>query len=92
MLSGRGIRISNEQHAEAIVGFITTLIVRANGEEEAARTATRQVAQEWIQGRYASKNQGGPPSLEVDRSERIRFLKGFLGRKRAGYVFYSHED
>jgi hypothetical protein len=92
MLSGRGIRISGEQHAEAIVGFVATRIVQANGKEEAARMATRQVAQEWASGPYASKNQGGSPSLELDRSERIGFLKGFFGRKRAGYVFYSHED
>jgi len=91
-LSGRGIRISGKEHAEAIVGFVTTRIVRANDKEEAARIATGQVAQEWAHGSYASKNQGGRPSLGLDSSERIGFLKGFLGRKRAGYAFYAHED
>ena len=92
LLSGSGISYAFEGEADAVVGFFTTRVVRAQTLADAQHLAKQLVLTEWrAGGAYAVCNRGGVPSLVVEESFRIGFLRGVFGRSRKGYAFYTQD-
>ncbi len=92
MVFGKGISLPFEDHSDPAIGFFTTRDVCAACVEQARQVATDLVLAQWLPGgKYAVANQGATPTVAIDKSWQIGFLRGIFGRKPSGYVFYSHE-
>jgi hypothetical protein len=90
-LSGAGISLPVGGDDPAI-GFFATRLVRARDPGHAASLAKELVLSEWRPGAtYASSNLGLLPALVVEESWRVGLLAGILGRRPAGYSFYTHD-
>lgn len=89
---GKGIRLpcNDSDHA---IGFFTTRVARAGSPGEAIDVARDALLAEWREGgEYAAANLGDVPTLTADSIAEIGLIRGFFGRKPAGYVFYLHDD
>ena len=92
LLAGSGLSYAFEDEEDAVVGFFTTRIVRAKTLADAQHLAKELVLTEWrAGGKYAVCNRGGVPSLVVEESFPIGFLRGIFGRSRMGYAFYRQD-
>ncbi len=92
MLAGSGISYPCTDGSLPAIGFLTTRDVRASSLQEAERKAKELVLVEWRSGgKYFSANQGACPSITVEESFQLTYLRGIFARKPSGYSFYTHE-
>ena len=89
-LEGRGIALPIDDDT-AVIGFITTRVVRANSEIDAAAAAKGMIREDWSNGDYASANKGGFPIITIEWTRRDAFLDA-LRFKNGGYTFYCSDD
>ena len=91
MLHGEGINIPGENGRDAIIGFYTTRLVKADTPQEAEIKTKEIIIKEWSSGPYALANKGSLPKLSVKRVTGKTFFDS-LRVKNKGYSFYSHDD
>lgn len=92
-LSGTGISYPFVDGSDPAIGFFTTRVVRAPDTKQAHMAAKARVLSDWQSGgSYATGNSGSIPTLVVEESWPIGWLRGVFGRKHEGYTFYLRDD
>jgi hypothetical protein len=91
MLHGEEINIPSEDGEDAIIGFYTTRLVKAETRQEAEIKAKEMITKEWSTGPYAMSNKGSLPKLRIETITDKTFFDS-LRVKNKGYAFYNHDD
>ena len=91
MVHGAGINIPGEDGEDAIIGFYTTRLVKAETRQEAEIKAKDMIIKEWSSGPCALSNKGSLPKLRIETVTDKTFFDS-LRVKNKGYSFYSHGD
>jgi hypothetical protein len=90
ILQGRGVHIPATGEVEAIVGFYTTRVVRADSAQRAEAVAAEMVSNEWATPPLSTQNKGKAPELVVEQVFMVSALKALTTRNK-GFTFYSQE-
>jgi hypothetical protein len=91
MLHGEGINIPAENGEDAVIGFYTTRLVKAETRQEAEIKAKEMIIKEWSSGPCALSNKGSLPKLRIETITDKTFFAS-LRVKNKGYTFYNHDD
>ncbi|WP_332702051.1 hypothetical protein [Devosia sp.] len=86
VIHGTGIQ-NHRGHA----GFVTTRWAQAATEQQAAEKALDSVRRNWTTGPSSVLNDGPPPTLEIDSSQRIAAWEIWSASNR-GNTLYRDED